>query len=318
MMQGAGAPGATYASRLGADSNDAASLVNLRPGWKIMVVDDDPAAHDLIAMTLEKVEYDDRPLEFIHFEDPSAASEYLRENDDVAIALIDIVMNDRPDGLKFAKWIRSDLHNQFMRLIIITSHGAQMPERDIVAEYDINHFLDKRYLAGERLVGAIVTALRSFTELTALFDNRKPLAEVIHASGQLYGQSSLTDLLAQIVDHLRNLGGKALNLSSDEITVGFVQPGGSPFRVVSGDELLDPDDLNTGLARQELFDRVAAARQNEYSSTHACIWAETANGRELVCYITANSNLRPLWNALELYWENACLALSQPDLEDDL
>lgn len=65
------------------------------------------------------------------------------DNPDVAVCLLDVVMETEHAGLETANAIRSMLKNTFVRIVLRTGQPGQAPEETIIAEYDINDYKEK-------------------------------------------------------------------------------------------------------------------------------------------------------------------------------
>ena len=74
----------------------AASKPPLSP-WVVMIVDDDRAVHDVTQLVMSNFEFAGRKLEFISAFSGAEARAMLRERRDVALILLDVVM-EREDS----------------------------------------------------------------------------------------------------------------------------------------------------------------------------------------------------------------------------
>lgn len=65
--------------------------VEIRP-WYVLLVDDDEQMHQITRLALNGFTFQGRPLDLISAMSGTEAQEKLGENDDIALALIDVVM----------------------------------------------------------------------------------------------------------------------------------------------------------------------------------------------------------------------------------
>lgn len=145
------------------------------PTWKVLIVDDEPMVHTVTRMALDDLHYEGRRLEF-HFADSARhARGVLAAVPDFAVALIDVVMESDRAGLDLVGHIRSELKDSCVRLILRTGQPGMTPERTALAEFDINTYLDKSSTDANRLYAAVLTALRSFDEVSRLRDSIRQL-----------------------------------------------------------------------------------------------------------------------------------------------
>ncbi|WP_162937371.1 response regulator [Indioceanicola profundi] len=135
------------------------------PPWPILVVDDDEEVRIMTRLVLGRLRYKNRPLELLMARSALEAEELLRRRDDIAVALVDIVMETDDAGLRLARRIREDFANQDMRIVLRTGQPGQAPVREVILNYDINDYKSKTELTSEKLFITIITALRSYDNI---------------------------------------------------------------------------------------------------------------------------------------------------------
>ena len=64
----------------------------------------------------------------------------LKEHPDIALILLDVVMETTNAGLDLVKVIRDKLGNKVTQIIIRTGQPGQAPERDVIVSYEINDY----------------------------------------------------------------------------------------------------------------------------------------------------------------------------------
>ena len=135
---------------------------------KILIVDDDQAVHDITNIALESMNFSDFKLEVLTAHSSSEAKIILNEHDDIALALIDVVMETPEAGLDLVDYIRKELKNDFIRLIIRTGQANDFPPMHVIQHYDINDFKEKTELTRERLYTTIRTSIKQYGQLIEL------------------------------------------------------------------------------------------------------------------------------------------------------
>jgi diguanylate cyclase (GGDEF)-like protein len=135
---------------------------------KILIVDDDQAVHDITNIALESMNFSDFELEVLTAYSSSEAKVILNEHDNIALALIDVVMETPEAGLELVDYIRKELKNDFMRLIIRTGQANDFPPMHVIQHYDINDFKEKTELTRERLYTTIRTSIKQYGQLVEL------------------------------------------------------------------------------------------------------------------------------------------------------
>ncbi|RTE65557.1 hybrid sensor histidine kinase/response regulator [Amphritea opalescens] len=133
--------------------------------WKILVVDDEEGIHGITRMIFRGYEFEQRPIELISAKSGGEARAKLAEHSDIALALLDVVMESDDEGLQLVEYIRHQLHNRDIRVILRTGHPGYAPESKVIVNYDINDYLSKAELSASRLLTSVVVALRSFRDI---------------------------------------------------------------------------------------------------------------------------------------------------------
>ncbi len=147
--------------------------------WKVLIVDDSPEVHDLTKLVFGKFRFEGKAIEFVSAYSGYESLEILRSCNDVALVLLDVVMENDHAGLDVAKSIREELNNHLIRIILRTGQPGQAPEVQVVIDYDINDYKDKADLTSSRLISTVVTALRGYRDLCQLDKMNEILEEKV-------------------------------------------------------------------------------------------------------------------------------------------
>lgn len=188
-------------------SNPSASRHHPRHVWKLLVVDDDPDVRELTRINLRGFRFADRELEIIEAGSAYEARKVLQANSDIAVALIDVVMETEDAGLRLVEFIRNDLKNTLMRLIIRTGQPGIAPERQVIDNYDIDDYKDKTELTSNRLYTTIRTAVKSYRDLRTIDLDRIGLQYVLRAAPDIYriGNHSLNHFFQGVLTQVIGL-----------------------------------------------------------------------------------------------------------------
>ncbi len=135
------------------------------PPWIILVVDDESDVHSMTGLLLADVAFQRRRLELVSCFTAADARTVLEHRRDIAVILLDVVMEEDDSGLKLVRWIRDDLGNRDVRIILRTGQPGQAPQRDVIVDYDINDYKPKADLSAESLFTAVIAALRAFDQI---------------------------------------------------------------------------------------------------------------------------------------------------------
>lgn len=174
--------------------------------WKLLIVDDEAEVHNVTRLVLSGFRYKGRGLEFLSAYTGAEARAMLAAHPDIAVILLDVVMEENDTGLKLVKYIREELENRFVRIILRTGQPGQAPEERVIVEYDINDYKEKTELTAQKLLTTIVSALRTSSDIATIEANRLGLEKIIEASENIFELQSLekfsTGVLAQLISIL--------------------------------------------------------------------------------------------------------------------
>lgn len=136
--------------------------------WLLLVVDDEEQVHAVTQLSLDGVSFQGRPVHLLSAYSAAEASAILQTEPDVALVLLDVVMETENAGLSLVRWIRRDLGNRDIRIILRTAHPGHAPERRVILDYDINDYKTKTELTSDRLFSAVVAGLRSYEQMRTI------------------------------------------------------------------------------------------------------------------------------------------------------
>ncbi len=138
------------------------------PPWKVMVVDDEEDIHSVTRIALKSFSYRDRGIEFIHAHSAIESKPLLRNNPDIAVILLDVVMETNTAGLDLVRFIRDDVHLKYTQIILRTGYPGYAPEREVIVSYEINDYKTKTELTAFKLFTLVLASLRAYDSVTEL------------------------------------------------------------------------------------------------------------------------------------------------------
>ncbi len=147
--------------------------------WKILIVDDEEDIHAVTKMVLKEIKFKNKEMEFFSAYNENDAKKILSENNDIALVLLDVVMENENSGLRIVDYIRNNLKNANIRIILRTGYPGQAPERKIIIDYDINDYKEKTELSSQKLITSIISALRSYEDIITISELNKTLEEKV-------------------------------------------------------------------------------------------------------------------------------------------
>ncbi|MDX1677560.1 PP2C family protein-serine/threonine phosphatase [Arsukibacterium sp.] len=136
--------------------------------WTVLIVDDDPEIHQVTLLALRDFNFQNHKLKFISAYSAAEARPILAGRQDIALVLLDVVMETDDAGLTLVHYIRETLQNQLVRIVLRTGQPGQAPEQKVVQDYDINDYRAKTELTVQRLTTTVLSALRAYTAISEL------------------------------------------------------------------------------------------------------------------------------------------------------
>lgn len=147
--------------------------------WNILVVDDEEEVHLVTRMVLKNLRFLDRPVELISARTGKEALAICSSRRDIAVALVDVVMEREDAGLSFVRSVRNELNDHLMRVILRTGQPGQAPEARVVIDYDINDYKEKVELTAQKLVTSVIAAIRSYSDLLTIAELNNDLEKKV-------------------------------------------------------------------------------------------------------------------------------------------
>src|SRR5262245_19099452 len=175
------------------------------PRWKIAVIDDEPAVHDGTRFALSDYRLNGQGLEILSAYSAAEGRDLMRAHPDVAVVLLDVIMESDTAGLGLAEFIRKELKNETVRIILRTGQPGQAPERRVIVDYDINDYKAKTELTADKLFTALTAALRSHQQLQRMVETRRGLAIIIEAASALFDFKSMQRLAEGVLTQIASL-----------------------------------------------------------------------------------------------------------------
>jgi len=196
--------------------------------WKILIVDDEEGVHIITKTVLSSFVFEDGKLEFISAYSALEAQKIMFETKDIALILLDVVMEEDDSGLKFVKFVREELKNHMVRIVLRTGQPGQAPERDVIIRYDINNHKEKTELTSDKLFTTVIASIRNYRDLKAIEkkkeiieQNRIGLKNIINASANLFEIHSLKEFASGVLMQLTSLlklNNNSMYIKSDGFT----------------------------------------------------------------------------------------------------
>ncbi len=295
-----------------------------RPKWKLLIVDDEEEVHVITRMVLEGMSFSGKGLAFLSAYSGREAADILRAEPDIAVILLDVVMESGQSGLDLVRFVREKLGNRLVRIILRTGQPGQAPERDVITRYDINDYKHKTELTAQKLFSAVTTAIRSFNDLRVIEKSRHGLEFIISSTRELYRRDSMELFARGVLEQtssLLRINDDGLFLNSPSGFAATVCDGG--FTVLAGTGEFSHCGGETGCILDdevlEALRRAVRDKASHFSRDHFVEYFRSGRGGESLFYFRLDRPLNPFETRLvEIFSRNVAVALDNVQLSLEL
>lgn len=271
--------------------------------WKVAVVDDEPAVHEGTRFALSGYELAGQGIELLSATSAAEGRALFAAHPDIAVALLDVVMETEHAGLDLVDHIRRDLKNEMVRIILRTGQPGQAPERRVIVEHDINDYKAKTELTADRLFTALTAALRAHQQLVRMEETRRGLEIIMDAAAALFDTHSMRRFAEGVLTQVGSLlevecaGMLVVRDARSTPASGelAVLAGSGVYSALPGDpdaeDELDPDT-------RRLLATAFADRRHCFFDRRSVLYIETSSAREIAVVLDAAKRLSPTDRAL--------------------
>ena len=136
--------------------------------WKVLLVDDEPAVHEVSQLILRGLRFEGAAVDLLSAASAAQARELLGRHPDIALLLLDVVMETDDAGMHLVEFVRRRLGNHDMQIVVRTGQPGMAPEREVIVDYEINGYLLKTEITAQRLHSTVIAALRGYSHARSL------------------------------------------------------------------------------------------------------------------------------------------------------
>lgn len=215
----------------------------------ILIVDDEPDIHQVTRITLRTLRFDGRRIKFVSAHSAKEALEILRNHPEIAVVLLDVVMESDHAGLEACDAIRGELGNRFVRILLRTGQPGQAPERETIDNHDLDGYLPKGELTSSRLYAAVRTALRSWRQLIDVERQTRAMLAIGECTSSLHAYEPVEVQLDRVLD-------RVFSLHDTPMAVLFLETWGGDGRRFVKFRTTDEDLEGAGIAAERLATRL--------------------------------------------------------------
>jgi response regulator RpfG family c-di-GMP phosphodiesterase len=289
--------------------------------YKVLIVDDEPEIHKVTKLALTGFTFEGCQLEIINATSAKEAKSELESHPDVAVILLDVVMETDDAGLLLVDVIRSQLGIKHARIILRTGQPGQAPEQDVIVKYDINDYKSKTELTSQKLFTLMHSSLRSYRDIISLERSKCGLRQVIEASKGIFDKRAFDTFIAGALyqlTHLLHLD-DAFVMAHDIGVFKFTKAGAEVYEAYDRYGVRSkvkisslPPDV------REVLDESIKYQTNIYSNEHIALYCRT-QFFVTVFFITPSGELSSIDKELiNIFGENITIGLENIHLEDEV
>lgn len=99
--------------------------------WKVLMVDDEPEVHRTARMVLSDYSYKGIGLEIIEACSGEQAKEIMEQHRDIALILLDVVMESDEAGLDFIDYVRNKKKNKIVQIVLKTGQAGRFRKKKL-------------------------------------------------------------------------------------------------------------------------------------------------------------------------------------------
>lgn len=139
---------------------------NWRPKntWCVLMVDDDAEVHTVTRLALRGYEFQGRSLEFISAFSGKEGQQMFEDRKDIAVALVDVIMERALAGLELVDYVRHTLDNHRTRIVLRTGQPGMASRADTIDKHEIDDYKEKTELSIQKLRALLDSQLGAYRE----------------------------------------------------------------------------------------------------------------------------------------------------------
>ena len=259
--------------------------------WQVLIVDDEASVHQVTHLVMADFTLDGRGVQFTDCYSAADARAVLSQPNDFALVLLDVVMEDEHAGLDLVRYIREELRNTNLRIVLRTGQPGQAPQAMVIKTYDINDYREKTDLTHAKLTTVFYSALRAYRDLMRLERARNGLRRSIHAITQVCDSNNLRNFCSTVLEQAGELlGQEGQGVCASRISAYAAANLAGRLKVLAvtsayADLAPDEDMQQLPPAVREAFTRCAREHGSHHGDNwHACYY-RTRDGNESFLYM---------------------------------
>ena len=290
--------------------------------WRILITDDEQDVHTATTFALRNTRILGRQIEFLHANSARETIDILKKYNDIAVIMLDVVMETPNAGLDLVAVIREELKVTDSRIILRTGQPNQAPEIEVIRDYDINDYKLKSELTQSKLYAALTTAVRSYKQIRMIEAGKKGLDMIVRSSADLLSKNGLNVFAQGVIVHLSGL----LSVPPEGLIcvrrIGKRREGQAEIIAAAGHYCMLIDcplsDLGEEHART-LLEKSLDSKTNVYDKYGLALYLGSDARGDMSCYVSSGTQLDEIDQSLiELFCTNISICADNLTLLEQL
>lgn len=282
--------------------------------WRILVIDDDESVHQVTKLVLADAEIEHRNLDIVSAFSSKEAKDIMLKDDSFCMAFVDVVMETDHAGLELVEWIRKDLKNQSIRLVLRTGQAGSAPEAKVIKEFDINDYKEKTDFTANKMITTVYASIRAYRDIMTIQRSLDAFKKLIEATHDLLKINQLKSFGSAALNHLLSL----MNVESSALYIArtqtdFTHKTTSSIIACTGKYVCESDSLETSDINEQVKARIQQVFIDEaHYRDDTCFvgFYRSTNNAASVLYIEfEDDNEHFKANLAELFATNVALIL---------
>ena len=302
---------------------DESKLPTNQKVWRLLVVDDDESVHQITRLVLADSIIEGRSLEIVSAFSSKEAQAILKDDQSFCMAFVDVVMETDHAGLELVDWIRNDLKNKAIRLVLRTGQAGTAPEAQVIKDFDINDYKEKTDFTASKMTTTVYASIRAYRDIITIQRSLDAFKQLIRSTQDLlqinqfksFGSAALNSLLS-----LMNIDSSALYIARSQLD--FDEHYSNFILACTGKYVVESDDLESSDIDKDIIKLIKDTfdSKSHYSDEHCYIgYYETASNVSSVLYIEFEDDVEHFRaNLIELFATNVALILESLTKQHDI
>ena len=302
--------------------NDQTTTVPEEGVLKVLIVDDEPTVHEITALVLKNFRYRGYKLDLMSAYSATEARQILADQGPFALILLDVIMETDDAGLTLARYIREELKDQMVRIILRTGEPGMVPQRQVMRDYEIDDYKEKAELTSERFDATVTASIRTFLGFQSLEQSRQGLMRILDAIREVESNGNTEALGNRILEQIESVMNRNIRPGMGSILVNREK--GEKEHIITGRG--DYSDLSytdlESIGNEKVISLIREGMNNgstTHDTNHIMTTFLTSNGGRYLAYFEDVREFGDMERYLvELYTSHVNVSLDNKMLNKEL